>query len=259
MQLTTSSATVSLDLEHGARVSSLAVHGRELLVAGEDAPDSTFGRGSFPMAPWAGRVRDGRFEFGGQIHQLPIDAAPHAIHGTTHSVPWEPLGTTGARIELGGPWPFGGTVEQHFELGDDRFRMIMTITAGDAAMPAMLGWHPWFRRSIEEGRPEAQLEFDAAFMYELDEVAIPTGSLVSPPAGPWDNCFTAVDQPIRIVWPDQLTIALTSSCRDWVIYTEPVTAFCVEPQTSAPDSFNRRPDVLAQGQSLSAWYEIAWS
>ena len=35
--------------------------------------------GAYPMAPWAGRIRDGRFTFRGRDVRLPLNLPPHAI------------------------------------------------------------------------------------------------------------------------------------------------------------------------------------
>jgi len=37
--------------------------------------------GSYPMVPWAGRIRHGRFRFDGEEYELPINFGAHAIHG----------------------------------------------------------------------------------------------------------------------------------------------------------------------------------
>jgi aldose 1-epimerase len=42
----------------------------------------------------------------------------------------------------------------------------------------------------------------------------------------------------------------------WVVYDEPAHAICVEPETAAPDSLNRSPDIVAPGQPLVA--EMTW-
>ncbi len=59
--------------------------GRELLVTEAIGPMAT---GSFPMAPYAGRIRDARFAFRGQSYDLPATMPPHAIHGTVYDRPW---------------------------------------------------------------------------------------------------------------------------------------------------------------------------
>lgn len=240
------------DLAVGARLASLVVDGNELLVEADDDPMQW---GSYPMVPWAGRVRHGRFSFEGVDHQLPITLGPHAIHGTAYTSTWtEQDGVMSLRLTE--PWPFGGRVEQRAELTATSLSVSLRIDAGASAMPAMLGWHPWFRRFI--GGAEAELELDACMMYELDDEMIPTGSRIGPKPPPWDHCFELGANPV-IRWPGVIDLELRSDCRFWTVYTEPEHALCVEPQTSIPNSFNRRPDVLAPGESLSARFDLAWA
>ncbi len=59
--LENANARVSVDLDAGGRIASWVVGDLELLVGREADPMRW---GLFPMAPWAGRVRDGRFRFG---------------------------------------------------------------------------------------------------------------------------------------------------------------------------------------------------
>ncbi|MGH9014154.1 MAG: hypothetical protein ACRDZ1_09505 [Acidimicrobiia bacterium] len=60
----------------GGRLISLTVDGLDLLVTPE-VDDHDFG--SFPMAPWAGRVRHGRFAFDGHDYELPCNNPQYAI------------------------------------------------------------------------------------------------------------------------------------------------------------------------------------
>ena len=128
-------------------------------------------------------------------------------------------------------------------------------------MPVMLGWHPWFVRYMEaeSGRVEAKLSLDSSLMYELDDSAIPTGLLNSPPPGPWDNCFVWLGRDPVIEWPGVVELELSSSCDHWVVYTKPDHALCVEPQSEAPDVFNRAPTVVLAGDSVDAWFRLRWS
>ncbi|HET6921098.1 MAG TPA: hypothetical protein VFI46_16790 [Jiangellaceae bacterium] len=74
--LTDGAATLELDPEVGGRVSQLVVYGLDVLGTPEPSrPDGA----AFVMAPWAGRIRRGRFEFDGTTYQLPTDRnPPHA-------------------------------------------------------------------------------------------------------------------------------------------------------------------------------------
>jgi len=74
-----------VDLEAGGRLASLVIDGRELLRTAGDGPLSW---GSFPMAPYAGRIRDATFTFGGRRRRLPARLPPDALHGTVLDRRW---------------------------------------------------------------------------------------------------------------------------------------------------------------------------
>ncbi len=251
-------ASAVVDVERGGRLASLEVDGLQLLLAHPAAGSMQWG--SYPMVPWAGRVRDGRFRFGGQTHQLPLNLPPHSAHGVGFTSAWTVVDDRTIELDLGPPWPFGGRATQRFDLDRDGLTITMTVEA-DVDMPAMIGWHPWFTRRLvrrDGATAEAELAFGPGRMYELDEVAIPTGTLVDPPPGPWDNCFTDLVADPVIDWPGLLGLRLSSSCDHWVVYTEPVDALCVEPQSAAPDDFNRSPTVVPAGGQLEAWFRLDW-
>lgn len=252
VDLAAGDCTASFALDHGARLASLTVAGTELLIQPGADPMRW---GSYPMVPWAGRISHGRFCFDGTEYRLPTNLAPHAIHGTAYTSRWSADDDGLMRLDLVEPWPFGGTVEQWAELTDHSLTIDLRLTAADQGMPAMLGWHPWFRRSLQGA--EAILDINPSVMYELDHELIPTGSLVPPGPPPWDSCFE-LRRPPTIHWPQVLALELRSDCRCWTVYTEPANALCVEPQTAAPDSFNRVPDVVEPGHSLTARFELHW-
>lgn len=266
LRLDTGEATISVDPRRGGRLSALEVKGHSLLFS---AASMALQWGAYPMVPWAGRVADGRFPFAGATHQLPRNLPPHSAHGTGFVSPWEVLSHQGSRIdlalELADPWPFGGRATQRIELEPDALRLELSVTAGDVAMPAMVGWHPWFNRFVggqNGGAVEATLRFAPGAMYELDDRAIPTGRLVDPVPRPWDNCFTEVaegpDDGPALIWPGVAELQLSSSCDHWVVYDHPDHAICVEPQSAAPDVFNRHPRVLEPGDRLDAWFRLGW-
>lgn len=273
IELAAGGATAAVDLAAGGRLASLGVDGYELLIGLSDVPDTApegpapIAWGLYPMAPWAGRIRHGRFRAGGVEHRLPLTLPPHAIHGTAYtSAGWRAVSppTTDAAdltVELGAPWPWPARLDQRIHLTGDRLRLELTLTngapPGSAPMPASLGWHPWFRRRL--GEAVAELRFGPASMYELDGEGIPTGRLVPPPPGPWDDCFTGLAGAPVIAWPGVMEVTLLSDCPCWVVYSRPAHALCVEPQSAAPDAANRHPrPELAAGEALTAWFEIRW-
>ena len=79
IELTGPDATARVDLEAGGRLASLVVTGRERLITGGPGAEPMVW-GCSPMAPWAGRLPEGRLTFEGRTNQIPNDAAPHPIH-----------------------------------------------------------------------------------------------------------------------------------------------------------------------------------
>ena len=128
IELTGPDATALVDLEAGGRLASLFVAGRERLVTG--GPQAgPMAWGSYPMAPWAGRLRRGRLSFAGRSYQLPIDAAPHAIHGTVYRRAWRVDHDGSIVTELGPDWPFPGRARQRFELAPEALRCTLEVHA----------------------------------------------------------------------------------------------------------------------------------
>lgn len=244
-------ATIALA---AGRLASLVVDGHELLVTEADKPTRW---GSFPMVPWCGRLKFGELSFEGASWNFPITSAPHANHGTAMHTTWTSDQPGHLRAELGEPWPFGGHVEQRFELTDTSLTVHMSVHAGERAMPAQMGWHPWYRRQLDAGGA-LELDFAADSIYETDGEQIPTGRIIDAPPGPWDETFINVTQTPVLRWPGALTVRLTSNFDHWVVFTELDHAVAIEPQSGAPNDLNRAPHILAPGQSLSGWMTLSW-
>jgi galactose mutarotase-like enzyme len=252
-------ARVVIDPDEGARLASVVVGADELIW--DHRPDGPIRWGSYPMAPWAGRVRRGRFAFEGRTYDLPLGMPPHAIHGVAYDRPWEIAAADARsatfRIALDRRWPFGGHVRQALELTEDGLATTLTLEA-DEPMPATIGWHPWFRRRLASGGPEAELRFAAREMLVRDADGMPSGERRPPGPRPWDDAFTGVDQDPSITWPGRLRLTISSTCRWWVVYTEPEHALCVEPQSGPPDALNTGAEIVRPGHPLTHRMDWAW-
>ncbi len=255
-RLSAGRAALTVDPPDGGRWTSLVVDGLELLsgtsVAGVPAGVQ---HGCFAMAPYAGRLGDGRLEHAGRSWQLPQDAPPHAIHGHVFDVAWHVSPGSGPSdavltAPLGPPWPFAGTVRQELRLRPDGLDARLVLHA-EEAMPATLGWHPWFARRLARGG-ELALQVEPVAQYALDGRALPTGELVAPTGGPYDDCFRGVRAPPRLVWPGALALTLTSSADHWVVFDRLPDVVCVEPQTGQPDAV-----ALGLAQLVPAGGELA--
>lgn len=256
-------AQAVIDLAQGGRVASLMVDGREILVTEGDGP---LAWGCYPMAPFAGRVRNGEFTFGGRRWQLVAEMPPDAIHGTVLNRHWRVIGDRTIATELGPAWPFSGRAVQKFDLAAGRLAFRLELHA-DEAMPASIGWHPWFLREPRAApgsdmtgalNQPLELDLDAGAMYRRDADGITTRELIAVSgSGPWDDCFTDLRRPPVLRWPGFLELTIASDCHDWVVYTEPEAALCVEPQTAPPDALNTGSTIVEPGRPLIA--EMTWT
>ena len=244
----------------GGRLGSLVVDGRELLVT--SSPQGSRYWGSYPMAPWAGRIRHGELAFRGAGYRLPLGMPPHAIHGVVYDRPWRVVDVTRTAVELAVElderWPFRGRVTQRFALDDNGLRVAMTLEA-DEPMPAVLGWHPWFRRVLAEGDAPLTLAFAADEMLVRDDEGIPTGGRIPPTPGPWDDAFTGIREWPVLEWPGRLRLEVSSTCPWLVVYTMPEHAVCVEPQSGPPNGPNLAPEVVEPGAPLTQVMRWRWT
>jgi len=106
----------------------------------------------FPMAPFCGRIRDGRFVFRGRAVSLP--ATPPETHSPLHGLvwhqPWQVVERDAARLAIAcahppGDWPWPFLATQVFSLDDDGLGIELSVTnSGRERMPCGLGLHPYF-------------------------------------------------------------------------------------------------------------------
>lgn len=214
-----------------------------------------FGMAAFPLLPFCGRIAGGRFRFDGRQVVLPpnLSPEPHAIHGESWLAPWtaEAVGERTVRLvhehaSGGWPWPYRAT--QTFELQQGGLLITITLTnKGDQAMPAGLGWHPYFPRG------DAQLQADVSAMWPSGDDKIP----VEPRAVAGehdlramrgvaqldlDDAFSAGPAGSVIRWPSRkLTVRMTvtATLGHLVVFApQGQDFFCVEPISHSPNAVN---------------------
>lgn len=223
--------------------------------------------GSFPMAPWPGRIDGGRFVWAGRQHAVPCNDPPHALHGRVAFQRWSVDRVTRdactLSVEIDGAWPFAGRVIQHISVGNYRIDQRIELHAHPGSrFPAGVGWHPWFRRDVRTGA-DVRVGIDADEVYETHEM-IPTGWIMParydtdlracPPLGDrrLDVCYRHPRGPLLVRWGDiTLTMSSTPNVTHAVVFT-PAHAICVEPQTCAPDAFN----LAAQAIEGAGMFEV---
>jgi aldose 1-epimerase len=279
IELRAGEAAATIAPEEGGMLLSLRVAGRELLVQRRPGSEPVPAFGSFLMAPWVGELSQGRIDFRGRRAEIPPTKGRHAIHGLVTTGPWQlaHAGSAAARLvrTLDAPWPFGGTVTQDITLDAQGLTLEAEIRAEDQAMPAALGWHPWFAcPSPETVRVRVQAERELV----LDGELLPTGVVrpvsahsdlrAAPIVGKrqLDTVYLgAVSPAVLALAGIELQLQFDPALEIIVIYTSP-GAVCVEPWSAWPDAFRMAASghpsgavVLEPGESLRRWTRWEWS
>lgn len=267
--LTAGDAEATVRPDNGCRVQSLKVRGVELLRQGERY-------GCFPMVPWCGRLGNGQFRNGADVHQMPQNSPPHAIHGTSRDLAWRTARATSdeavCTYDLADPWPYTGRVTQRVQLAADRLTLTLAVETYASSFPAQTGWHPWFLRTLDgdggtagpsgapgDGGEGVRIDFAPAWQEVRGADLLPTGERIAPAPGPWDDCFGMPDGVhVTLTWPGRLELTVSSREQWVVVYDEQESAVCVEPQSGPPNGLNTHPRLVTPIDPLETTMTLSW-
>ena len=272
-------AWATIDDEDGGRLISLVASGVELLVQEDPDPGPIPRAGSFLMAPWVAEMAEGRLVVDGVEHRLPPNVGRHAVHGLVMRGPWQVVAVSDRDVvlerELAAPWPLGGRARQEITLDPAGIRLGAAVVAGRSAMPAALGWHPWFR-CTDPGATRVRVSADRRL--DLDAELLPRGRSLpltgvddlreGPILGDRaiDVVYEDVAWPVTLELPDgTLRIEADPAMTIGVVYTSP-GAVCIEPWSAWPDAFRMAARGfpsgavwLEPGGSLRRWRRWSWT
>jgi aldose 1-epimerase len=231
------------DTALAGRAISWNYQGVELLGAsGKDPVEFGF----YPMLPWAGRLADNSVSVNGELIKQEINYQGWAIHGlsfdnplTSWSVQTDEHSTTFIGVQRISGWI--EDLEATFTWRIDEHSLTTTIEVkpiSEVVSRVVVGWHPWFRKSLSSGSPAVLKIDDAKLLTKVD--SLPTGELVDfdVTLGPFDDALIVPSRTVVIEWPEALHLRITNS-HDWfVIYDGNKDFICVEPQTGAPNALN---------------------
>lgn len=140
------------------------------------------GRGQI-LAPWPNRIRDGRYDFGGQSHQLPLSevANRNAIHGLVRWTGWRLAEHGASEVALETTvWPQPGypfllQLRASYRLDDSGLTVrIEARNDGDGTAPYGVGHHPYLTVGVPVD--EAVLTLPAARRLLVDDRGNPVGT-----------------------------------------------------------------------------------
>jgi aldose 1-epimerase len=175
-------------------IRTLAHEGADVLAGYPLEERPVGGRGQVLM-PWANRLRDGAYSFGGQDHQLAISEprTGTAIHGLVRWCSWRALAVAPDRARLGYrlmaqngyPW----TLDLAAEYAVDAGGLTVTLSAtnlADSPAPFAAGMHPYLA-SATTWVDDVILTVPADTWQLVDERLLPAGTA---PVS-WDHDFRA--------------------------------------------------------------------
>jgi aldose 1-epimerase len=245
---------------------------------------------SFVLAPYSNRLRDARFRFQGRDYPLrPNTADGHAIHGDVRKRPWKVRSLERERIALSFDsrefadvnFPFPFTVDLAYALaGESCETEIALRNAGEAAMPAGVGFHPYYPRTLLD--PGEQVELEARVTGAYPELVPTTGPRPLAPGEDFsrsrplgdvdlDTCFAGWDGRARITWPRSRVVAeieCDAALSHLIVFTPPGKPFfAVEPVSNANNGFNLLAAgvagsgvaVLEPGQELRTRFRLSFA
>ena len=167
----------------GGRLTGLSTDGLDWIVplAETDWPAAKWPRaGSYPLAPYSNRIRDGVFTFDGARHRLrSLAGRSEAIHGSGLYLPWQVRALEADSVDLvldapagtmGWAWPFECVQRYRLDAGGLSLTLIMR-NGGDTPMPFGFGIHPYFTAR--------RVALHARRLWPADERGLPTGSKVT--------------------------------------------------------------------------------
>jgi aldose 1-epimerase len=244
------------------------------------------------LMPWPNRIDHGRYEFGGESHQLVVNETErdNAIHGLVRSVPWALEEHSAQRVRLthrllggdGYPYRLDLAVEYSLDATRGLTVRLSAFNSGTRPAPYGHGAHPY----LTLGRPldECTLEVTADRYLEVDDRAIPLPVFRDVSGSPHDFRSptvlgsTAVDNPytalrrdsaglawIRLSAGDDSVALWADEAHPWLeIYTldeVPAlrrSALGAEPMTCPPNAFVTGTDLLTlkPGETFGASWGI---
>ncbi len=167
----------------GGGLRTYSVGGRDVLDGYGADEMSTAGRGQV-LIPWPNRLQDGRYEFDGRQHQLPLTEPEHsnAIHGLVRWSTWnvaerEPDRVTMEhRLHPQPGYPFSVDLRIEYVLTEDGISVQTTATnVGPDPCPYGCGAHPYLSVGTE-AVDATVLRTPARTVLQTDDRGIPTGA-----------------------------------------------------------------------------------
>lgn len=287
---------VAVATEVGAGLRRYALGDWEVLDGYAEQEMCDSGRGA-ALLPWPNRLRDGRYQFGGVTHQLPLDEPErgNAIHGLTRWLRWRVVERAPSRVALAldllprPGYPVFLSLRVEFMLDDGGLRTTTTArNTGPGPLPYGAGHHPYLAVGTT-AIDEAVLRLPAARYLETDARQLPTERALPVEGTPFDFRRPRAIGPLRLdtaytalaADPDgcvRAEVAAPDGARSVLLWMDAGHSYlmaytgddiedpercrrslALEPMTCAPDAFNNSLGlrVLQPGEAFTSTWGLA--
>ena len=280
LRLSSGDCVLDINPALGASLARFTHKGVDVMRPTPDGATDALDTASFPLVPFANRIKNGAFVFGGHKVKLKPNLGdhPHTLHGHGWRAAWKVVESSPNRAVLSyhhmpdeWPWEYEATVV--YELREDGLRSYLSVrNLSPWTMPAGLGFHPYFIRT-----DQTRLKAATDGVWISDDQTLPRnwhagvlrkdwtkGDVVNHDK-PIDNCYTGFKGRAEIYEGERLTHTLRASpdCK-WLHIFVPMGErfFCVEPVNHMPDPFNQPNSGLSSlkaGETAMVWMDIAIS
>ncbi|MDQ6713978.1 MAG: aldose 1-epimerase family protein [Candidatus Dormibacteraeota bacterium] len=280
--------------EVGATLRAYNVGDRELVDGFAEDEMCTSGRGQV-LLPWPNRIEDGQYEFGGRVHQAPINepARDTALHGLARWVNWTAVELAQDRVLMSlvlhpqDGYPFTLRLDVDYRLSSSGLTIATTASnVGSEAAPYGAGYHPYF--TVGTLIDDARLKMPALMRLEANDRLLPTGRALPNRGTPYDFLelrpigALSMDTAFANLVPDsdgivrvhlqapkgdaRVTLWMEPVYRFLMVYTPDTIpdrsrrrrSIAIEPMTCAPNAFRSGDGliVLQPGEAWSATWGI---
>lgn len=277
LRLEAGGAVCDLLPEVGGAVGRFALDGVDVLRPAEEGTDDPLRTACFPLVPFANRIAHGAFAFEGRTVRLPRNFGdhPHVLHGQGWRNPWRIAEAAADHATLvydhaADEWPWAYRATQHVRISPDGMRLELLLSnRADSAMPASLGFHPYFPKAAG-----TVLEAAVDGVWLSDETGIPTAAAAPDHVADFAAGAPLADAPFadhcHFGWTGRAVIRRPSGAIELTasraldhlhVYNPPgLPFFCAEPVSAMPDAFNRAGSatiaVLPPESTVSVWMTL---
>ncbi|WP_162144078.1 MULTISPECIES: hypothetical protein [Agrobacterium] len=264
MRISSEFLTAEFRPELGGRVSKLRhSSGVDILVPlGIDAFEALYWpkAGAYPLVPYHNRISNSQLQTQeGTISLQPHpQTIPHTLHGPAQLRPWsvKEHSANSLTMQIGWKpdeaWPWDFEAKQIFTVSGNSLELRFLLqNIGRSAMPAGLGWHPYFNSA-------SPVAHDAEYLWPHRADYLPEGRRlkISNPTevSKLKTAYLDTWSTVRFPLGNKLSVTLTaSSIFEHLVIHQADDYSCIEPVTHVADGFNLK----ASGAANTGVFHLA--